>query len=286
LVTGLDPTSQKNRRSIIEECLREPLKPDSKLIMRDVPLRDFDSSHVRLLRDRKRDLPGAANNRKKYLSAMFRWAIENAAEETGVKSNPCRDVKSAKYASDGFHTWTVDEVEQYRAHHVLGSKARLALELLLLLGVRKEDVVVLGRQHLKPVGTLRGGTIRMVPLKTEYLGGARLQASEKPILDPLADVMEASREVVGDLAFLVTEYRKPFTANGFGNKMRTWCDEAGLPHCTAHGLRKAGASIAAVNGATLPQLMAIFDWSTPDQAMVYIEKANKDRMTRDAMRPS
>jgi hypothetical protein len=37
------------------------------------------------------------------------------------------------------------------------------------------------------------------------------------------------------------------------------------------------------NGATLPQLMAIFDWSTPDQAMVYIEKANKDRMTRDAM---
>lgn len=35
-----------------------------------------------------------------------------------------------------------------------------------------------------------------------------------------------------------------------GNKMREWCDEAGLPQCSAHGLRKAGAAIAAERGAT------------------------------------
>jgi hypothetical protein len=38
---------------------------------------------------------------------------------------------------------------------------------------------------------------------------------------------------------------------------------------TAHGLRKAGATIAAENGATVHQLMAIYDWSTPNQAEVY-----------------
>jgi hypothetical protein len=30
---------------------------------------------VKRLRDLKKDLPGAANNRRKYLSAMFGWAV-------------------------------------------------------------------------------------------------------------------------------------------------------------------------------------------------------------------
>ena len=262
--------------------MREPLKPGGKLIIRDVPLHRFEPSHIRLLRDRKADLPGAANNRKKYLSAMFKWALEEAAEKTGLKTNPCRDVKGLQYSSSGFHTWTVPEVEQYRAFHAPGTKARLALELLLLLGVRKEDVVTIGRQHLSPAGTVRGGAVRLVPLKTQYLGGARLDASEKPILDPLADVIEA-QAVMGDLHFLVTDWGRPFTANGFGNRFREWCNQAGLPGCTAHGLRKAGAAIAAVNGATLPQLMAIYDWETEEQALVYIRAANRKRMAREGM---
>ena len=48
----------------------------------------------------------------------------------------------------------------------------------------------------------------------------------------------------------------------FGNKFRVWCDQAGLHHCAAHGQRKAGATIAANNGATAHQLMAIFGWET------------------------
>jgi hypothetical protein len=47
------------------------------------------------------------------------------------------------------------------------------------------------------------------------------------------------------MTFLVNEYGKPFTAKGFGAWFRARCDEAGLPRCTAHGLRKAGATIAA-----------------------------------------
>jgi hypothetical protein len=36
------------------------------------------------------------------------------------------------------------------------------------------------------------------------------------------------------------------------------CNGARLPHCSAHGLQKAGATIAAQNGATEYQLMSIF----------------------------
>ena len=59
----------------------------------------------------------------------------------------------------------------------------------------------------------------------------------------------------GNLTFLVTAHGKPFTTAGFGNRMRKWCDAAGLKDCSAHGLRKAGACIAAENGATEAQLM-------------------------------
>jgi hypothetical protein len=66
----------------------------------------------------------------------------------------------------------------------------------------------------------------------------------------------------GALTFIETQFGRPFTANGFGNWFRRRCNEASLPHCSAHGLRKAGATVAADNGATAHQLMAIFGGTT------------------------
>src|SRR6187399_2226407 len=44
--------------------------------------------------------------------------------------------------------------------------------------------------------------------------------------------------LIGSDTYLVTSFGKSFTANGFGNKMREWCDKAELPECASHGLRK------------------------------------------------
>jgi hypothetical protein len=41
-----------------------------------------------------------------------------------------------------------------------------------------------------------------------------------------------------NLTFLTTAYGKPFSALGFGNRFREWCNKAGVKHCSAHGLRK------------------------------------------------
>jgi len=70
---------------------------------------------------------------------------------------------------------------------------------------------------------------------------------------------------------------------GFGNKFRQWCNEAGLHHCSAHGLRKAGATIAAENGATSQQLMAIFGWSSLSMAELYARAADQKRLAESAM---
>ena len=69
----------------------------------------------------------------------------------------------------------------------------------------------------------------------------------------------------------------------FGNWFRWRCNEAGLPHCSAHGLRKCGATIAANNGATEHQLMAIYGWENPKQAAHYTRKANRKKLAADAM---
>jgi integrase len=263
----LDPKSQRTRRLIIEDCLREPRKPGSPDLMRDCPVAALSAAHIKMLRDRKAPAKAAANNRRKYLSAMFGWAIESKL----MRSNPARDVRRIRYATSGFHTWTVDEVQQFERRHPIGSKARLALALLLFLGVRRSDVVTLGRQMVKD------GSLRMIPRKTRH---KRLDLSEKPVLPVLADVIAASP--AGALTYLETAYGKPFTANGFGGWFRERCDEAGLPQCSAHGLRKAGATIAAENGATDRQLMALYDWTSEKQANVYTAAANRKRLAASA----
>jgi len=81
----------------------------------------------------------------------------------------------------------------------------------------------------------------------------------------------------------VTTHGKPFTANGFGNWFRERCDDASLPHCTAHGLRKIGAVGAAENGATEQQMMAIFGWDSPKLAAHYAKRASQMKMAGAAM---
>ena len=55
-----------------------------------------------------------------------------------IPSNPvllADQVKlSVEQRSAGYHTWTEDKIDQYRARHQLGTNARLALELLLCTG--------------------------------------------------------------------------------------------------------------------------------------------------------
>lgn len=267
---GLNDRSQRTRRGVLEACFAEPFADMGNKPIGNCPLVHFDAAKVQRLRDLKNGKPGAANNRKKYLSAMFAWAIEQKPQLATF--NPVRDVKRVDYSTSGFHTWTIEEVRQFRERHTIGTKARLALELLLLTGVRRGDLVGLGKQHV------RNGKIRFVPRKTLY---KRRTVSTKPILPILADVI--ARSPCGALTFLETDQGKPFTDNGFGGWFRDRCNEAKLPHCSAHGLRKAGATFAAQNRATVNQLMSMYDWSTPGQAKVYTDAVDRELLADQGM---
>jgi integrase len=271
----LAPSTQRARRGLLDDiCLS---KTKSGTERSALPFDRLEPRHVREIRDEKLDLPEAANGRVKALRQVFDWAIENDL----VTSNPARPVKKLNGGGEGFHTWTLDEVAAYEATHPIGTKARVALALLLFTGVRRSDVVKLGR-HMERDNALhftetKGAGSRALNRK----GSGRAKAHVLPILPILRAAIDAAPS--GHITYLATEWGRPFTANGFGNKFRDWCDAAGLKHCTAHGLRKAGATIAAENGATPHQLNAIFGWTTLRQAEGYTRRANQERMASEAM---
>jgi integrase/recombinase XerD len=224
--------------------------------------------HVRRIRDGKIETPAAANQRVKALRAMFNWA--NEAEETSV--NPTIGVKKLKYATDGHHTWTAEDVEQFKKRHALGTQARLAFDLLRYTTGRREDAPRLGRQHL------RDGRIRFRQAKNEHRNPIDVDI---PLHPDLAASIAATG--IGDLSFLITQYGKPFTANGFGNKFKDWCRQAGLPHCSSHGLRKATAAALAEAGATPHEIMAITGHQTLDEVERYTKAARRTKLADEAM---
>lgn len=264
----LDPRTQRVRQRVLELTCDEPTLPGGSVAFSDFPLNRLTPKAVRILRDRKLDFPEAANERLKAIRRLFVWAV---AEDL-LKANPAREVPYFSTASQGHHTWTVEEVAQFEARHPIGTKARLALALLLYLGVRRSDVVLLGRQHA------RNGWIKFTQAKNR---NRKPITTEIPALPILQDIIEKSP--TGDLTYLVTQFNRPFTHGGFGNWFRRRCNEAGLRHCSAHGLRKAGATVAAENGATEHQLMAIFGWLTPKQAALYTRAARPKKLAGDAM---
>ena len=259
---GLHESTRAKRRAILDGiCLEHGTKPFARM----------ETRHVRLqIRDPKAATPEAANGRVKALRQVFKWAVD---VDLAI-DNPARDVPMlAPNNPDGFHTWTEEEVEQYEARHPSGTKARLAIALFMFTAVRISDAVRLGPQME------RDGELHFTEEKNKH---RKPKHREVPILPVLRAELDANPS--GHLAYLVTEWGRPYASpKAFANRFKSWCVQAKLPHCTAHGLRKAGATRAAENGATEHQLMAMFGWDSPKQAALYTRKANRKRLAAEAM---
>jgi integrase len=229
----------------------------------DMPLNEVTKARVIDGRERRQKTPSAANHFINTMRAMFTWAKDVDL----VEIDPTADVKHVKRpTTGGFRVWTEDEIERFESHWPIGTRERLALDLLLYTGLRRGDVVRLGRQHV------RDGVFR---LRTEK-GGVEVVA---PILPPLARSIEATK--TGDLSFICGERGHPMVKESFATWFRRACDAAGCPG-SAHGLRKAGATRAAENGATVAQLRALFGWRNDSMPSLYTRSADTARLALEA----
>lgn len=188
--------------------------------------------------DTMADQPATANIFLKVMKALCRYGVERGL----LVENPAAAVKRLRDKTDGIATWSDREIAQFERRHPVGTKANLALRLLLYTAQRRSDVVGLGRQHE------RDGSIRLRQHKT----GAWLVL---PIVPELRAALDATP--TGDTTYLVTEFGQPFSQAGFGNWFRDRCNEAGLHDVSAHGLRKAAARRLAEAGASAHEIMSI-----------------------------
>jgi integrase len=269
-------TTQVVRRGILESICLSQL-PNGAQRGR-LPYARMEPNHIEQIRDEKIDLPAAADGRVKALRQLFKWAVKTKR----MRTNPAAEVEYVGGGGDGHHTWTITEVAAFHKRHPVGTMARLAIDLMLFTGVRRSDAVRLG-PPMNQDGWLHFTEWKGARTRVKRRGvGEGPKHRELPILPILQASIDATPSGVD--TYLVTNFGKPFGSNGFGNRMKKWCREAGLPEeCTAHGLRKAGATIAAENGATEHQLMAIFGWASARQAAIYTRKANRTRLAADAM---
>lgn len=214
--------------------------------------------HVLEIKAEMAATPQQANKTLKRLSQLMDLAVEMEWRT----DNPVKGVKRFPKDPDGFHTWDEGEIAQFYETHEMGSIAHLAMTLILYTGASRSDAVMLGQ------GNMRDGRIIYRRRKTKKNPeGFEVNIPVHPYLaETLAHVRADA------FTFLETQQRKSRSSNGLGNDMRKWCDQAGLPLCAAHGLRKAICRrIAEVEGDPF-KVMAVSGHHDLKEVQRYCEK--------------
>ncbi len=227
-----------------------------------VPFGQITKAKIAEGRDKRAATPFMAVNFVKVMRGMFAWAVEAGLADI----NPTDGVGVKKPRTEGVHTWAIEELQKFVAKWPIGTRERLAFDILFFTGLRRGDAVMLGRQHV------RDG---LITIKTEKTG----EIVKIPMVDALRKSVEAS--ATGDLCFIATTAGQPMAKESFGNWFGNVCRDAGVKG-TAHGLRKALATILAENSVSNKALDAVFGWSDAKTSAIYTRKADREKMAISA----
>ena len=249
----------------------------------DLPFRETTHADVMKLRSLI-DAPTTANTIVSDISSIIKAAVRHGLMDHNPAELRSLGVKRRKSTSGNRYVWTAADFKKFVDFYPIGTMEHLALKLLWCTGVRVSDACRLGPQHI------RNGNLEFTEYKDSNSKAQGREPKERciPILPMLQQAIDATPSHA--LAFIVK--RKPSKlgsiltgvpyadGNTFGAWFKRACKEAGLPkQCAAHGVRRGSATGAAEHGATEHQIMSIFGWSTPEQARVYTQKAQRKALT-------
>lgn len=203
--------------------------------------------------------PGARDNLRKSISAMYQFAIEREY----VSENPAKLIRRINTNTDGFYTCTTDDIKRYLAHHGPGTTARRVMIVAMCTGARREDIRTLGRQNEK----LRDG-VRWL----------RWKQSKKPnqwVEIPMLPMLQEEVASHLDGCYILTSRGAPFTHGTLGNYVRKWFEEAGAKG-SLHGVRKGMATILAEYGATSYEVDVLLGHELNSaESRTYVRKAER-----------
>jgi integrase len=251
-----EPSTQRNRRRHLEK-------------FRDacghLPIAQCERENIDLSLAARAKTPAAANDFLKALRGLFKHALEVGM----VRTDPTAGVIGfSKKAKKPHRTWSEEDIAAYYARWPLGTKQRLGLDLMLYTAQRSSDARRFGRQ------LVRDGLLDL-----------RQQKTDTPVWLPIHPELAVSIAATpsGQMTFLMTKDGQPYSEKGIGNFMRDACDAAGLPECSAHGLRKASLRRLAEAGCSAKEMQAISGHKTLRELEKYVEAANQRRLAQQAI---
>ncbi|MGA7454553.1 MAG: tyrosine-type recombinase/integrase [Rhodoplanes sp.] len=202
--------------------------------------------------------PGAAWGYLGALRPFFRWCVKARL----VSTDPTAGVRRPALRKGGWAPWTDDEMAAFERAYPVGTRERVAYDIARFTGLRRSDIVRLGRPHI------RDGVIRITTKK----GGVRVTQKMHPTL---AAHLAATQ--TGDLTFVVGPDGAPMRENAFSKFFQRACRRIGIKK-SVHGIRKSAAENAAENGATDSELMAAFGWRDHRMPAHYTLEADRERL--------
>jgi integrase len=251
----LSPDTQKTRQRIIER-FRAQHGDKRVALLQEVHIRKMLDSIFKL------------STKRHWLTAIK--GLLDAAVPSMRSDNPAAGIARIKMPSSrGHHSWSDEEIEQYRTYWPLGTQQRLVMEFALETTSRRGEIVRLGPQHVK------NGWIHI----------QRIHGS-KDVDIPMSPELQAACEAMAKahLTYIVTAQGRPRSKAGLSNDFAKWVTEAGLPaRCRLHGLKKGGMRRFAETGSTAHELMAISGHKTLSEVQRYTDAADKKRLADSAM---
>jgi integrase len=205
-----------------------------------------------------------ANLTISVLRLLFSFAVENDLRT----DNPVRGIK--RYSSGEHEAWTDDDLSIYEKKWPIGTRERLAYDLLLYTSQRGGDVVEWKRSDITK------GTITLSQQKT----GTKLVIPIHPALERSIKAFPANGDHI-----LTDAHGKPVQRRTLTRIIRLAVKQAGLPaRCVAHGLRKTALRRLAENGASEKEISAVSGHKSIAEVQRYTKSADQAGLARAAMK--
>ena len=254
---ALAPSTRDNRRRIVSKIAEAYGR--ARMV-------DLRAKHIR--QDMQKLDPHPANSRLKVWRHMCRYWLDAGFTET----DPAREVVKRQTAkAKGAQPWTRADVAQYRAYWPIGTQQRLAFEIMHRTCASISDACRLG-----PAFVSNGWLIyRRGKSTTE----AAIPMDGGPDWFEHTDHLQECLEVAPrHMTWLTTRQGAARSPKAAAQWFSRACTAAGLPHLSAHGIRKHRAAVFRENGADIEQRMAVLGHETESVAGEYSRSADLRRI--------
>lgn len=220
---------------------------------------------------------------------LLRQVLNAAVDDNRLVRNPCRVKGAGVDSAPERLVATVAEVETIVSN--MPERMRLMVLLAMWAGLRESELLGLRRADLDPVHR----TVRVAQTAHQLNDGAivfqepKTAAGRRTVAYPASIDPEVKKhlKLVGlerDALIFTGDKGGPLRRHVFGAAFRKARLVAGRPKLTLHDLRHTADTLAASQGASLPELMYRMGHSTPHAAIRYLHATKeRDRVLADLL---